>query len=442
MRATETGVWILAGVGVVGLVGAAFVGFDIDTFVILALFAVVTLVLGQLITTDRDRTWLPWFLVAGFVAKVIGSALRYVVYVYVYLGQGDAGRYHGIGTGLADVWRSLQVPGLEGARGSGTRVLEMITGLLYVPHEPSLLGGFFIFALVAFLGQVLFYAAFRRAMPDGRLKIYAALVMFLPGLVFWPSSIGKEAVMILFLGVASYGAVRLFQHYHTRWIVVLAAGVAGAGVIRPHIAALMVAALVGAMLFARAPEATSARVRRWAVIAVAGAGLFFAIILSAQQLGLDPTDLELDPFLNDLQRQTEQGGSAVEGEPIQSIADVPEGVLRVVFRPLVFEAFNPLSVASGIEGTALLVLILWKLPRMIRNAGLLRRRAYLMYSLLFVVGFIVVFSPVLNLGILARQRTQMLPMLLALVVGLGWAPRTEQKPAPETTAQAAVGVGR
>ena len=75
---------------------------------------------------------------------------------------------------------------------------------------------------------------------------------------------------------------------------------------------------------------------------------------------------------------------------------------------------------SGIEGTALLILILWKFPRMVRNARLLRRKPYLMFSLLFVVGFIVLFSTVLNLGILARQRTQMLPLLLALIVGLGW----------------------
>lgn len=442
MKATETGVWILAGIGVVGLTGAAFVGFDISVLVILALFAVLTLILGQLITTDHDRTWLPWFLLAGFVAKVIGSALRYWVYVYVYLSQGDAGRYHGVGTGLADVWRGLQVPSLEGARGSGTRVLEMITGLFYVPYEPTLLGGFFIFAMVGFLGQVLFYAAFRRALPDGRLKIYAALILFLPGLAFWPASIGKEAVMIVFLGLTAYGAVRLFQQYHAKWIVVLAIGMAGAGVIRPHVTALMMTALVGAMLFAKAPEGTAARVRRWALISVAAFGLFFAIVLSAEQFGLDPTDLELEPFLDDLQRQTEQGGSAVEGEPIQSITDVPEGVLRVVFRPLIFEAFSPLALASGIEGTALLALILWKLPPMIRNTGLLRRRAYLMYSLLFVIGFIVVFSPVLNLGILARQRTQMLPMLLALVVGLGWGSRAQERPDPETALSTPVGVDR
>ena len=45
--------------------------------------------------------------------------------------------------------------------------------------------------------------------------------------------------------------------------------------------------------------------------------------------------------------------------------------------------------------------------------------------MLFVIGFVIVFSAIFNLGILARQRTQALPFLLALIVGMGWEPETE-----------------
>lgn len=102
----------------------------------------------------------------------------------------------------------------------------------------------------------------------------------------------------------------------------------------------------------------------------------------------------------------------------------------MLFRPLIFEAFNPLSLASGAEGTVLLLLILWKLPRMITNIRSLRRRPYLIFCLLYSIGFVVAFSSILNLGILARQRTQVLPLLLALVVALGW-PSVREDPGPE-----------
>ena len=426
MRA-ETWVWMLAALAAVGLTGAALVGFDIGLLVLIVLFLTATLIIGQLMATDVDRRWLPAFVLGGFAAKVIGAALRFGVYEFIYLRQADAGLYHSFGIRLASVWRSFNVPSMQGTRGVGTRFIEVLTGLLYAPYTPGIFGGFLIFAMLGFGGQLLFYAAFRRTLPEARLKLYAALVLFLPSLVFWPASIGKEAVMLPFIGLAAYGAARLFERYRIKWIPVIALGVAGSIAIRPHVGALLVMALTGAILLAKAPDGAGARLRKFALIGMAGLAVVFVLGFSAGRLGLDPDDLRLGPFLDELAQQTAQGGSAVEGTAIRSIGDVPQGVLRVVFRPLIFETFSPLALASGIVGTGLLLLVLWKLPRMVRNFGLLRRKPYLMFSLLFVLGFVVFFSSILNLGILARQRTQMLPMLLALVVGLGWSPSSPKR---------------
>ena len=43
-----------------------------------------------------------------------------------------------------------------------------------------------------------------------------------------------------------------------------------------------------------------------------------------------------------------------------------------------------------------------------------------MFSFFYMGGFIVAFSAINNLGILARQRVQLLPMFLALLVALTW----------------------
>jgi hypothetical protein len=427
---------------VVGLMGAAVVGFDIGVLVLILLFLVLTLIVGQLMKTDADRSWLPAFVLAGFAAKVVGAALRFGVFQYVYLRQADAGLYHGIGSQLAYVWRSFNVPSMQGARGAGTRFVEVITGLLYAPYIPDIFGGFLIFAMLGFGGQLLFYAAFRRALPDGRLKLYAALVLFLPGLVFWPASIGKDAVMLLFLGLAAYGGARLFERYHIKWVVILGLGMAGAVAVRPHVAALLAAAFAGASRCLGQQDGAGVRLRKLALMAMAGLTALVVLGLFAERFGLNPEELQLDPFLDELARRTQQGGSAVEGRAITSIGDVPQAVLRVVFRPLIYEGFSPLALASGVEGTALLLLVLWKLPRMIRNVKLLFVRPYLMFSFIYVAGFVVVFSPVLNLGILARQRTQMLPMLLALIVGLGWPPPSHDadEASPSTATPAGIQV--
>jgi hypothetical protein len=55
-------------------------------------------------------------------------------------------------------------------------------------------------------------------------------------------------------------------------------------------------------------------------------------------------------------------------------------------------------------------------------------------------GFIIGFSAILNLGLLARQRVQVLPMLFVLIAGLAWdekkkgsrRKKTEPEQAPES----------
>jgi hypothetical protein len=65
---------------------------------------------------------------------------------------------------------------------------------------------------------------------------------------------------------------------------------------------------------------------------------------------------------------------------------------------------------------------------MIRYAGRVRNPFVLM-CLVFSVGFVIAFSSIFNLGILTRQRAQVLPFLLAVVVAVGWAPQIPPEPA-------------
>jgi hypothetical protein len=44
-------------------------------------------------------------------------------------------------------------------------------------------------------------------------------------------------------------------------------------------------------------------------------------------------------------------------------------------------------------------------------------------SATFTVGFVIAFSTINNLGIVTRQRAQVLPFLIAVVVALGWEER-------------------
>ena len=80
------------------------------------------------------------------------------------------------------------------------------------------------------------------AIPGLATHRYAALCALAPSLVYWPSSIGKEALMILGIGIATFGIAKFFSTGAVLWpLVMTAAALAFTGAIRPHIVGIWLA---------------------------------------------------------------------------------------------------------------------------------------------------------------------------------------------------------
>lgn len=393
----------------------------------LILLALVALLLGyfggQKLATRAD-SWLPTYLVLAVAVKLAGASARYYVLQVIYAGNGDAGRYHLFGLQLSDLWRDLVVPEIAtaGFGSSGTRFTAWVTGLLYGPYEPTLLGGFWIYGLLALVGQVFVYLGYRRS-TSRNLKWFALLILFWPTLVYWPSSIGKEALLILFLGIAFWGAAGLYGSYRFRWLVPIAVGLFLTSQIRVHVAALATAGVLAGTALERWSGRPRVSSRRLLMLGM-GVVLSIPLIIGVADrfgVGLDSLSTEdLDPVFQSVGDTTGQGGSAVAGGVIRGPLDVPGGVLKVLFRPLPTDANNAQTLVASVEGMMLLGLVVWRAPTMISNRSLLRSSPMLIMSLTFTLLFIWAWSAILNLGILARQRALVLPFFLALVAAMGW----------------------
>jgi hypothetical protein len=96
----------------------------------------------------------------------------------------------------------------------------------------------------------------------------------------------------------------------------------------------------------------------------------------------------------------------------------------VLFRPLPNEATDVGTALSSIEGFALLAATVLLAPRMIGGLRRVRNNPFIVFSMVYVIGFVIAFSTVFNLGILARQRAQVVPLFLVVLVGLGWTGRS------------------
>jgi len=393
-----------------------------EIVIIVVIFGILFGWVGKAMSTKADKAWLPRLVVWAFLAKLVGAFARYYM-VNILYNSGDSFRYHDAGRIFANVWRGGAIP-VSTAGGEGTAFTEVVTGFLYAIYTPTFLGGFVIFAILAFIGQLLFYSALRPWSPEDRLKPYATAVLFLPSLVFWPASIGKDALMVLFLAVAAYGASRMLRSYQFSALLPIAPGLYLASEIRPHVAALLGLSLVLALLFGKPPRKFEKHPKRAVMIlfSVAGAALALAAVASTFNVSVEGGGDSQDPgaFLEDVEEQTARGGSQIGGAAVTSPAQLPGAIITVLYRPLLYEGGSGQMILSALEGTALLLFTLWKLPVMWRNKKMLREKPYLLMCFFYTGGFIIAFSAFLNLGILARQRVQVLPMFLALLVVLSW----------------------
>lgn len=382
--------------------------------------------IGLRMAKPVDAAWLPSMVAAGFLAKLVFSTGRYLVLIELYRGSGDATGYHGAGTQFADLWRSFQIPP---DMAIGTNFVRGLTGLVYVPYIPTMIGGFLLFASLAFVGQLLMYAAYRRSGEHKRLKWYAMALFFIPAISYWPSSIGKESLIFLGLGLAAYGASIVLEGGRFSAVLFILMGLTFVAAIRPHVSALFLGSLAVAVVVSRATRGTGSPIRRLVVTLVVVTASVIGVSFAASYFNIDlegDATSEIDEFVSNVEGQTAKGGSEVAGGSVSSPADLPEAALRVLFRPLPFEAHNAVAMVNAIENTVLLTLVLWRVPIVVKNTFRIRSHPYALMCLVMTLGFVIAWSPFLNLGLLARQRSQILPFLAVVILQLGWDQRRER----------------
>jgi hypothetical protein len=367
---------------------------------------------------ERDAR-LAQLLLLALCLKLLGSLVRYWVAIHVYEGSADAIGYHDYGELLAMRFRAGDFnTGLDSL--SGTDFISFFTGVLYAVTGPSVHAGFLLYSWLAFWGMFLLYRAFTIAVPDGNRRSYARLLFFLPSMLYWPSSIGKEAWMLFALGVAAYGTARVLAGRPWRGLVVAGTGLWLAALVRPHVAGMAGIGLVVAYLFVRPPRRQGALgpvVKLSALVAlVVVAGLLLGETQEyLRGKGIDPQE-GVRSVLSESARRTGQGGSSFASPSSStSAASLPFALVTILFRPFPWEAHNTQVAVTALESALLLSLTVARGRSVWRALRHPRRRPYVAFVVVYTLLFVVAFSSIANFGILARERTQLLPFFLVLL---------------------------
>ena len=404
--------------GLMWLAGLGSYNFFIACLIAPVLVAISLPALAREARREGDRT-LFWILVGALLVKLVASLVRYYIDFVYYHGVADAAGYYGKGLALSEQFRAgVFHLNLHTFTGSST-FTYLISAAVLTIIGPSKLGGFLVFSWLGFWGLFFFYRAFVIAVPEGRRRQYAALTFFMPTLLFWPSEIGKEAWMMLSLGLAAYGAAVALARSPWRGLLASALGLWLASLVRPHMAAMLVLAMAVGFLV-RKPKS---ELRQLAPV-VKGLGLALVGILAFVLVRKASAFLAqagvtvgggLTHAVDQLVARTGGGGSGFEPSILTSPIHAPIDIVTVLYRPLLFEANSITSLAAALEGSFLLVLTVVRFRWIIAAARSVRRQPYVAVALAYTIMFLIAFSVFANYGTLVRERSQLLPLFFVLL---------------------------
>lgn len=376
----------------------------------LVFVAAATLLLAVLIGQTPLRPVVKRLLLAGLALRVCG-ALLYLYLVGAVYGGGDYLLYYGDGLEYAAGVRAWGFS--DSVQWWGTPLTIQVTGALLLLIGPTLPGAFIVFAVVGYGGLVALVLAFHRAWPDLEIDRYLGWVALFPSLWFWPAALGKDAIVLLGVGIATLGFVG--RRSQPGWIA-LVCGIAIVFAIRPQVAAVLSLAMAAAYWMATFRTPGFWRMVQGTALVAAGA---LVVTLASGQLGVDLFDPgEVGAYAEGSGHASAYGGSAIGGtEDGTSIFLAP---VNVLMRPFPWEARGPMELLAAAEILVLWVALLWR-RRAIATFVRERRRAPLFWlGILFILSYALALGVSAgNVGIIARQRVHILPFALMFIAAQG-----------------------
>jgi hypothetical protein len=252
-------------------------------------------------------------------------------------------------------------------------------------------------------------------------RLFMLFMVFAPSLAFWPSSIGKEALMLFGMGGVALGVAHLLNNRLVRGLLVALPGAWLVWVVRPHLLGMLVPAAGLAYLAGRTRSGERAAlqpslVKPVGIVVVAFLGVF-AVTQASNSLGLPSLSLQsIEAELEETAASTGQGSGRFDA-PDGSITPlrIPQGAVTVLLRPFPWEVSSPYQVLASLEGAALAVYAFHRRRSLGMTLRELRRTPFFLFAWVLLGVAALTFSAFANFGLLARQRSLFLPALYLLV---------------------------
>lgn len=268
---------------------------------------------------------------------------------------------------------------------------------------------FLVFQAFGFFGLVILMRIMEEitaelAVPQ---PLTAYALLFLPGLHFWTASIGKDGPLFTAVCLAIWSVMQLKRRFIQLGVALLIMLL-----IRPHIA--LVALIALALTFLTDNRTRTAY--RLLLVVFALAGVSVAVATMRDTFSIDLTNAD---SVSDFMARREVLLESVDAGNTVVNASFPVRVLSLLFRPLFFDAEGIFALVASLESVAALSAVGYLLFHFRSSSRLTRSVTFLRFGIAFALGVTLLLGMTYyNVGLGLRQRTMIMPGLVALVVAL------------------------
>lgn len=287
----------------------------------------------------------------------------------------------------------------------GTAGMYFIVSILSQGLNFSYGNAFLVFNIFGYIGLLAFASALQTVTVNSRrnIRTLSVLFLYLPGLSFWSSAIGKDALTFMAAGLVTWAALDIGRRMPA---IVLVTGLFLLS--RPHMAGILLISFCFALLV----SSNFGILKKLALLAItiplSIVGVQFG--LSYAGLGDASSFSDINDYFEARQGYNLGGGSSVD---IAGMS-IPMRLFTYMFRPLLFDANGLLGLVVSVENLTLLMLFITALFRKKRTPSDLGSFAFMFYLIFAMTSWFVLANTTANLGIAIRQKTMFVPMLVVL----------------------------
>lgn len=391
-----------------------------DYLIFVALYLVVGAIVISIFIVKTGFFKQKFLFFLALIFRMIVTFAYYYTTLITY--SADTFTYHGRAQASVGRWSELFLT-------TGTQFMSYLTTLVFYPlvsmFDNTYLMLFVPFSILSFIGSLIFYKALRQmGIKDSVFLNF--FIFFLPNLVYWTSSIGKDAVVYFAFAWIFLSFVNLKKEIIPSFIKIILLGVL-LYFIRPHI----VACFIGALFFGLFLEKNVLSFKNVAIFII----IFFVFNMVVGKVfqGTDVEGENLESYTQAGLGQLQEMGTRSAEDDSQRSTIKRQVSSNVLLMPLyafwwltvpylwqASKAGHYVAVLDGLIMQYILFYLIWHIKSIIESKGLPYKYFWIMYS--FVAAAVFGMSQS-NFGLIVRQRLMVVPFLIVLYLVI----RSEKK---------------